>query len=654
MLYFETVAAASETAMKILARRASVKGAWQVLTTCNGGSTASVSWQFPRVTLNMPSLPADSQITRAEADRLVAYIAHECCHVLHTDWNDWRRAVALGPRVRHWVNAMEDVRIERTEIRNGAFPNLRNLLASLCDRKHFEAVMESAKVGRVIGAKVADAPYVVCILGRLQNDYDVPTARMLPGSLSPDVKRLVDYALRGLPKCRSTMAVLRLAQELVAMERTMQQPAGAPGEPGEGQEGDGAPGEPGEGQEGDGAPGEPGEGQEGDGAPGEPGEGAAGTPPGVQEGDGAPGEPGEGAAGTPPGVQEGDGAPEEGDEAPEEGEGAPGTPEDEAGHGPELDPNANTLEDMVRQIARRAGIDNLKTHLSGSAEHVLNTTRARIGRQDPRPSDRNQAAAERLNALLTANSVLHGQVSRLLVSDEVHRRTHHETSGRLDRRALVRMRAGALDVFSKRDDTPGIDTALLVLIDGSGSMNAGVDDFNAGKGTRMDMAKATAWAVAKAAESANAKVAVAAFHTPVENVRAKMHHADIWLLKDWTVSVAESAAIISHAYGHSYTPLSQSIIGAAEYLREANATRRILLVLTDGACELGARAVTAACNIAADMGVETVGLGMACPEVVDAFPPGYSENITDLAHLAREGMRVLTAMLEDANQRGAD
>jgi Mg-chelatase subunit ChlD len=266
----------------------------------------------------------------------------------------------------------------------------------------------------------------------------------------------------------------------------------------------------------------------------------------------------------------------------------------------------------------------------------------------------NAGAAAKLNKKLPGNSVLHGQISRLLVSSEVHRRTHHETSGRLDRRAIVRMRTGALDVFSKRDDTPGIDTALLILIDGSGSMCADIDSHRPKGIARMDMAQVAAWHIARAAEGANAKVGVVHFHTPNERARAAMSGADIHVAKDWDRSVQDAAWPILSMQGTSYTPLSQAIVGAAEYLRNVNASRHILLVVTDGVCDLGPDTVRAACNIAASMRVEVVGLGMACAEVVDAFPAGYSENIEDLTHLATKGMAVLTRMLEDANPRGAD
>jgi hypothetical protein len=653
-LYIEVVAAATETATKILARRADNRAPWRVAVTCNGGETASVSWQHPDVTMNLPSLPPDSVITRAEADRLVAYIAHECCHVLHTNLGSWQAAVRAGPRVQHWVNALEDVRIEAKEIRNGAFPALRNVLAGLASQKHYEATIMARNIGRVIGAKVADAPYVACILGRVRNKYSIPTAAPLAGAMSRNVRALVEHALKALPKCKDTFAVYRLARELVAMEAGMAaQAAKPPQDTGNAAQGDKAqdgPGAPGEAQDGEAQDGEAQDGEDGEDGPGAPGEAQDGED--GEDGPGAPGEAQDGEDGED--GEDGPGAPGEAQDG-EDGEDSEGAAAD--GHGEAINP-ASDLADMVKAIAERAGIKDLAAHARETKTHRLNTARAWIEPRDPSlvRQDRhyNAGAAAKLNEKLPGNSVLHGQISRLLVSSEIHRRTHHETSGRLDRRAIVRMRTGALDVFSKRDDTPGIDTALLILIDGSGSMCADISQSYATGIARMDMAQVAAWHIARAAEGANAKVGVVHFHTPSEPARAAMGGADIHVAKDWDHSVQDAAWPILSMQGTSYTPLSQAIVGAAEYLRNVNATRHILLVVTDGVCELGPDTVRAACNIAASMRVETVGLGMACTEVVDAFPAGYSENIEDLTHLATKGMAVLTRMLEDANPRGAD
>ncbi len=583
------------TAKKILALRAgnSLPGTTRNVTvTANGGRTASVDWSddLSQVTLNMPSLPPDAVLTRAEADRLVAFIGHECCHVLHSDRAAWRRAIALGKRVQDWTNALEDVRIERKEIEAGAFPALGGLLAGMANHLHYEAVIESRKHGRTIGAEVRDAVYASCILGRVANGYPIPAAAGLEGDLSLDARRLVNVALVGLSDCRSTDDVVTLAEKLVAMEPPPE-PKAPPSQPDDSSR---------EGPEGDDGPDGSREGPEGD--------------------DG------------PDGSREGP----EGDDGEGEGEGA--SPSTEA-----------DLTKAVDAIAKRAGIDDLDTHNETATAYGLSVVPTKVSapRLGAIPGGEHAAAAKALSDRLPRNSLLHGQIGRLLVSAEVRGVTHHESSGRLDRRALARMQTGAADVFSRREDTPGIDTALMILIDGSVSMRAQVDHVN----SRMDVAQTAAWHIARAAESANAKVCVASFHTMKSRSGDWIPGADVKVIKPWEVAMTDRAAHLAAEQPGGGTPLSPAIMRAATILADVGATRRVLMVLTDGECDFGADGVTRACALATDMGIETVGIGMDCPSVTAAFPPHYSVNVENLHQLATTGLGVLVRMLEDANPR---
>ena len=600
--YIDVVRATTETATKILARR-SKNGAHRVETTVNGGTTASVVWfpgiQGTNVKLHMPTLPPDTVFTRAEADRLVAYIAHECCHVLHTDKLAWERAIAFGPRVRLWTNALEDVRIEAKEIRAGAFPALRDLLASLMSQKHFEALCEAEKQKRNIGQELANAPYVSCVLGRVANKYNIPTARGLAQSLSPEVRQLVDVALAGLPQCKTSWDVVTLARRLADMQDALRpppvpQPPQTPQTPPDDQND-----------------------QNGDGDRDDAGD---------RDGDGDQDD------------QDGDGN-QDGDDSQDAN----------GGRNDGIEPDQD-LDDMVRTLAKRNGIDDVEKNAKEDNSSALNV--ARITHDTaPRASNYdNTNAADVLNGLMPTNSVLHGQIGRLLVSDEVRRRTHHETSGRLDRRALVRMRTGAPDVFSQRDDQPGIDTALIVLVDGSSSMY----QTATGNLSRMRLAQIAAWQISRAAEMANAKVAVVMFQSWIVGNGRIDNGARIITVKPWDARTEDCARAILSMDPIAYTPLSHGIVAAADMLTDVTATRRIILALTDGECDLQASGVRAACRLADNMGVEVAGIGMDCQSVTDAFPPRYSVNVTDLTHLATTGLGVLTDMLEDANPRGAD
>jgi hypothetical protein len=598
--YIEVVQATTETATKILALRESGK-TWIVSVTTEGGRTASVKHRNgnPVVILNMPTLPPDAILTRAEADRLVAFIVHECCHVLHTTSKAWDRACALGDRVRTWTNCLEDVRIEQAEIKAGAFPAMRSLLGTMANHLH----METLAGGMVIGDQIAHAPFIASVLGRIANGYAIPAAHGLRAGMAPNVAQLVDHALVRIRRCRNTAAVVDLARELVNLEHTA---ANRPQpQPQDGQDGQDASQGAQDGQNGQAASQGAQDGQDGQDAS-----------QGAQDG------------------QDGQDA----SQGAQDGQDAPSGDMD--------------LTGTVARIADRAGIDQ-RTYGHISNAHHLATVRSTVEPGNQVYSGPQGAWGRQLDGRLPRNSVLHGQIGRLLVSEEVHRRTHHESSGRLDRRALVRMRAGAMDVYSRRDDTPGIDTALLVLIDGSSSMAAPT----AAGCSRMAIAQTTAWHIAKAAEAANAKVAVAAFHTPVAAQLLRrsntMTGATVTVVKPWSVPIADRAAQLATVKPDAWTPLSPAIMATAGMLAEVNASRHILMVLTDGECDYGEDGVRTACKLAEDLGVETVGVGMACQSVIDAFPPRYSVNVNDLTQLASTGLGVLVAMLEDASPRGS-
>ena len=291
---------------------------------------------------------------------------------------------------------------------------------------------------------------------------------------------------------------------------------------------------------------------------------------------------------------------------------------------------------MLEAIAERLAQDAV--YQDDTYSHLLPLVRITMRNAMPGTAHDNQWMAATLTRQMPHCGVLHGQIARMLVSEEKARRTHHETSGRLDRRALVRMRTGAPDVYSQREDTPAVQTALVLLVDQSGSMD---------HGNRMPMTRLATWALLRAAEDAGARVRVVGFTSP-----GGMAHdrADLTIVKDWDTSANGAAYAVARMDTGVGTPLSPAIITAAEMAQDVAATRRIVMVLTDGGCNFRAPAVTIACRIAASMGVETVGIGMNCDAVIAAFPDGYSVNIEDITQLATTGLGTLVRMLEDADR----
>ena len=163
---------------------------------------------------------------------------------------------------------------------------------------------------------------------------------------------------------------------------------------------------------------------------------------------------------------------------------------------------------------------------------------------------------------------------------------------------------------------------------------------------RMTLARCTAWAIARAAEDAGAKVSVIGF-TSLPNTT---HHvgAVLHVAKDFDEPCSTAAASIARMAADQTTPMSPAIVECARIISSVPATRRVVMVITDGECNYKAPTVRAACVIAADADVEVVGVGMACGSVIaDAFPDGYSVNVDNLDQLATTGLGTLVRMLEE-------
>jgi Mg-chelatase subunit ChlD len=241
--------------------------------------------------------------------------------------------------------------------------------------------------------------------------------------------------------------------------------------------------------------------------------------------------------------------------------------------------------------------------------------------------------------LIAGKAVLQQEIQRLLVSDELTWRTHHETTGRLDRRALPRMRAGAVDVFTRKHEQPGENTALCVLWDLSSSMR---------NHNRMPAARALTWELYQACRAAGTMFGAYGFEWQAEDLST----APQAFLRP-VIALGEHptrpAARIAGAQARGLTGLAPAIPATAKLLLDnaRDATRHVLLVLTDGDCDYGADMVRDACKVVTAWGVQVIGLGLATDGTIErSFPDRRSVNVADMAELGRRGMRLVNDLLE--------
>jgi hypothetical protein len=298
-----------------------------------------------------------------------------------------------------------------------------------------------------------------------------------------------------------------------------------------------------------------------------------------------------------------------------------------------LDP-ASTMQAMMDELKAREGVQ-----ADQAAQSVVMAWTGCESTPAPQPSPARGAA---LRSLMPAPAVLRDQITRLIRSDERHGTERYRSSGRLDRRALTRAARDGTNVFARRTFAPGVDTAILFLIDGSSSMSKGVFDPQTGtimqhngmRVSRMNLAQFLAQHLAEAADAARGKVCVCVFHG-TENLGSLQE------VKTFDRPLEVDVLATTSSYG--YTPLSVSILGGAERLMNEQATRRILMVLTDGECDLGAERVKAAVKMTEARGVETVGIGCGT-DVAYAFERFV--NVMDMSRLAEDGLAALVDLLQ--------
>lgn len=189
---------------------------------------------------------------------------------------------------------------------------------------------------------------------------------------------------------------------------------------------------------------------------------------------------------------------------------------------------------------------------------------------------------------------------------------------RFDSRNLSRMATGDNRVFLKREEAKGLDTAVYVLLDRSGSMNQRM-------GLAMQSAMATMLALAGTSGLASAC-------TEFPSITR-------------LTSFSESIHTTKHRYvprTTGCTPLAEALLFAAQDLGTRRETRKLVITITDGDPDDPdlARKITQRMSAA---GVEMLGLGIGADYLRHIFPE--SECIEDVSELSGAIFRLLERKL---------
>ena len=262
------------------------------------------------------------------------------------------------------------------------------------------------------------------------------------------------------------------------------------------------------------------------------------------------------------------------------------------------------------------------------------------------------------------STVIAGLSSRLafLLRSEASKRVNDRESGRIDSRALASVRAGNRRVFTEDLVLPGLDVAVLVLLDQSGSMHGG-------PARRANM---TGIAIGEALDRAG--VPFALYGWSEDSGRSVMDSATEWektIFTRYEPQIFRSykhfgeawrtvRARLGEAIGSGNNDDAGAVRKAAGILLSYKARRRILLVLSDGepahagcVCHDVDEALRDAIADVEKAGIEVGGIGIETDCVRKYYK--ISETVNNTADLAPKTLGVLKRLLlnREARQRRA-
>ena len=190
------------------------------------------------------------------------------------------------------------------------------------------------------------------------------------------------------------------------------------------------------------------------------------------------------------------------------------------------------------------------------------------------------------------------EVRRLFENSAADWREAGHRSGRLDVGALHRLPTGRQDLFSRRHEREGIDSAAVLLIDLSGSM----------AGQPLDAAASVAWALLETLTQAGVDVALAGFDD------------DHYLFRPFGSTPARRAInTLERVHVGGSTNDWQAVRACHDMLHAHRARRKVLFAITDGCGD--ALRVRQQVDAAARVGVTTVGVGIR-HDVEASYGPG--------------------------------
>ncbi len=215
---------------------------------------------------------------------------------------------------------------------------------------------------------------------------------------------------------------------------------------------------------------------------------------------------------------------------------------------------------------------------------------------------RNQSIGNALiSRVLNESGKIRASLQGLVQSSRYDRPVNKRSGNRIDGRKLSRLVQGDSRVFERRNHRQAPNTAIHLLVDGSGSMN-GLYDQSKPSHRMIHLAMESAVALALALEGiSGVNPAVTRFpYGDTSNVVPLLKHGQ---------KVRPNAAVFS-AMTDGGTPLDSALWYAAASVLATREERKVIMVLTDGQPddERSAKSIIHRCEAT---GIELVGIGIA-------------------------------------------
>lgn len=234
-----------------------------------------------------------------------------------------------------------------------------------------------------------------------------------------------------------------------------------------------------------------------------------------------------------------------------------------------------------------------------------------------------------LDKAMRASIALRARLLCLLQSS-VQKHSYPGRYGRLDTQSLYHLHTGTPKVFRKAAAQKGLNTAVHILLDSSGSMN----------GAPIQLAVSASYAIAKALETQRGiSAGITAFPA--------YHPQGIGVYQLLPQGQRLSSRMKIQASGD--TPLGAALYWVMQELYKRKEERKILFILTDGYPTDRPLAIKALQDIG-KIGVESYGLGLISGSISE-LQPEKSRVIYDLQELAPAMFDLLGNILKHGKER---